>query len=271
MTTPELAGVHIVVTRPRHQAAGLCRLIEAAGGIAIAFPMLEIAPPQNPASLRAIIDRLDEFDIAIFISANAVHQGLDLIARHRHLPPHLQLAAVGRATAQALEQRGITVQIAPPQRFDSEGLLEMKALQQVSGKRIVIFRGEGGREHLALTLTRRGAQVEYAECYRRIKPDVDVAPLIKRWQQGEVDIVVTTSNEGIRNLFELIGHSGKELLCNSPLVVVSAAGAALATELGMRIPPIVAAQASDEAILAAIKAWHLGARRRREGAVHGGT
>lgn len=253
-----LAGVGVLVTRPAHQAGRLCALIEAAGGRALRFPVLEILDPLDSGPLLALIGRLDEFDVAIFISANAVNKAMNLITARRALPPHLKLAAIGKGSARELEHFGRPADICPRERFDSEALLDMEEMRQVAGKRIVIFRGEGGRELLADTLRARGALVEYAEVYRRGRPNADVNELLHRWARGEIQVITVTSNESLRNLFDMVGKLGQQWLRKTPLVVVSERGAVLARELGFKQPPIVAAEAGDEALIEAITAWRQG-------------
>lgn len=262
MAAPEaraLAGVRVLVTRPQHQAGHLAELIEHDGGTAVVFPVIDIAPPQDTAALARIVERIDEFDFAVFISPNAAARAMNLLrARRAALPPHLRVAAVGRASARELERFGVGPVLAPRERFDSEALLELPEFQDLRGKRVVIFRGEGGRELLAETLGARGAQVEYAECYRRVRPDADVGPLLERWARKEIDVVVVTSVEGLRNLFDMLGKLGSQWLLKTPLVVVSERMAQAARELGFRDAPRVAASAADEAVLAALRAWRAG-------------
>jgi len=251
-----LQGVRVLVTRPREQADNLARLIEAEGGETIRFPVVEIAEPQDTQALLAIIDRLDEFAIAIFISPNAVNRAMNLIlARRGGLPPGLRVACVGRGSARELKHFGIEDVIVPSGRFDSETLLELPALQAVAGTRIVIFRGEGGRELLGDTLTARGAVIQYAECYRRTRPTADTTPLLRRWARGEVDIVTVTSVDGLHNLYDMLGKAGQSWLIRTPIVVVSDRMAAVCRELGFKVNPLVAAQAADEAMVEAVKAW----------------
>jgi uroporphyrinogen-III synthase len=230
-------------------------LIEAEGGRALCFPVLEILDPHDPAPFLALIDRLEQFDIAIFISANAVSRAMSGILARRPLPPGLKLATVGKGSARELERLGYRVDICPPKKFNSEALLELPELQAVAGKRVVIFRGEGGRELLADTLKARGAQVEYAEVYRRTPPNTDTTELMRHWVRGEIDLVIVTSNEGLRNLFDMVGKLGQQWLRSSQLVVISERTAELAKELGFKHPPILAEEASDEAIIEAIRRW----------------
>lgn len=252
-----LAGVGVLVTRPRDQAEPLCRLIEQAGGTAIRFPALEIAPPHDIEALDRIIDRLESYDLAIFISPNAVNRALNRVrSRGRRWPEGLTVACVGRGSARELEHFGIQNPIVPPARFDSEALLELPPLQDVAGKRVLILRGDGGRELLGETLKARGAAlVEYAECYRRVKPAADVGVLLKRWARGEIHVVTLTSVEVLRNLYDMLGKLGAHWLVKTPVVVATERIAAACRELGFKHPPFVAAQASDEALFAALVAW----------------
>jgi uroporphyrinogen-III synthase len=256
--SPSLAGVRVLVTRPREQAENLARLIEARGGEAIRFPVIEIAEPRDPRALLAVIDRLKDFALAIFISPNAVKRAMNLIRARGGLPSGLRVACVGRGSARELQHFGVDKVIVPPDRFDSEALLELPELQQVAGKRIVIFRGDGGRELLGDTLRARGAEIEYAECYRRLRPDTDATPLRHRWARGEIDIVSVTSVDGLRNLFNMLGKDGQPWLIRTPIVVVSERMAQVCRELGFTTGPRLAATAGDEAILEAIQTWRDG-------------
>ncbi len=227
-----LAGRGIVVTRPASQAAPLAAMIRAAGGRPILFPVLEILDTADIAPLNAAADGLDRFDLAIFISPNAVLRAMNQIVARRSWPPGLRAAVVGKGSARELKRFGITDVIAPARAFDSEGLLALPELQQVAGRRVVIFRGDGGRELLGDTLVARGADVEYVECYRRARPRADAAPLLRAWARNEVDAVTVTSSEGLRNLFEMVGRLGQSWLRRTPLLAPHPRIAAAARELG---------------------------------------
>ncbi len=251
----DLTGVRVLVTRPAPQAGPLAQLIREAGGVARLFPVVEIVDPEDSRPLNRIVDRLDHIDLAIFISPNAVNRALHHILSRRTLPTSLRLACVGRGSARELKRLGYTDVIAPLGRADSEALLALPALQPVAGKKIVIFRGDGGRETLGDTLTARGASVEYVECYRRIRPEIDAASLIDDWQRGGVDIVSVTSTQGLKNLSALLGDAGRACLLSTPIVVLSERTARTCRELGFITEPMVTADASDAAIVEAIQAW----------------
>lgn len=251
--TSTLAGLHVLVTRPAHQAQGLCALIEAAGATAVRFPTIEIAPPTNPAALTDVIAALSTFDLAVFVSPNAVVRALAAIG-NAALPPTLAIACVGTGSARALAEHGIT-DVLVPTRADSEGLLELAPLQHMQHKRVAIFRGEGGRALLGEQLRERGAQVVYAECYRRVRPQTDTSALTRRFLQQRIDIVTTTSADALRNLHDMIETPAAALLARTPMVVVSERLREFAEELGLQGPVVVASSPSDDDIVAAIRAW----------------
>jgi len=253
--TAPLQGVGVLVTRPAHQADSLCELIRQQGGTAIRFPVLEIRPPADPQKLTQVVDSLEEFDWAVFISANAVNRTLEHILGTRDWPKPVRIAVIGKRSAEELGRFGLTADLFPQQKFNSEALLALPDMQEVSGQRIVIFRGNGGREILADTLRKRGARVEYVEAYRRARPHADNAELLQRWRQGLVNIVSVNSAESLRNLVEMLGKAEESLLTATPLLVVSKRMLALAEELGFQYPPLVAENATDKAVLDALLAW----------------
>jgi uncharacterized protein HemX/uroporphyrinogen-III synthase len=204
-----LEGRGIVITRPAAKAGELASLIEAQGARALRFPAIEI---QEIPDWQ--IPALESFDLAVFVSPSAVHKVFERIPKW---PQGLRTAVVGGGTRRELERRGLADVLAPESGGDSEALLALPAMQEVSGKRVVIFRGEGGRELLGEALTARGAQVTYAECYRRVLPQAETGPLLEAWQRGEVHAVTVSSAEGLDNLVELLGAAGRPYLVRTPL------------------------------------------------------
>ena len=191
----------IVITRPEHQAAALIATLEADGAKVIAFPLLEIVEPADPALLRQQLAGLEYYDLAIFISPNAVERMLSYVDAARFST--LKVAAVGKKTASSLRKEGIAVDYFPQQTFNSEALLVLEGLRQVKGQRIAIFRGEGGRDMLRDTLLARGAQVDYINVYARRCPVDDIEVLKQHHQRGKLDIIVLTSGESLDHLLRL--------------------------------------------------------------------
>lgn len=247
-----LSGCGILVTRPAAQADDFCNLLAGDGAEVIRFPVLEILAPSDPTNLRAVLDQLESFDIAVFISPNAVQRVLNLALADRAWPEGTQIAAIGNRTAKELKGFGLNVDIAPPRRFDSEALLDLPAMQDVTGKRVVIFRGDGGRELLGDTLTARGAEVTFAEAYRRGRPEGDTNALMYAFSRDQIDIITITSGEGLRNLYEMVGKLGRMWLRKTPLVVGSERIGEIAQELGFKAAVEIAEDPTDAAMRAAV-------------------
>ncbi|GAB4350099.1 MAG: uroporphyrinogen-III synthase [Gammaproteobacteria bacterium] len=253
--TDRLRGCRVLVTRPTHQSAGLAQAIEALGGKALLLPTLEIRPT-DPETVAAQLEVPGEIDYLIFISPNAVQWGVPILRRAGRLPPPRRIAAVGKATAKALEAAGCPAAIVPESGADSEALLAHPALRGVAGKEVLIVRGEGGRELLAETLRARGATVAYAEVYRRVVPEAGGDRLARWLADGEIDIVTATSAAGLENLLQMVPPERADQLRALPLVVVSDRMLQLASATGFTGPVEVAEGAGDLAVTeAACRLW----------------
>ncbi|HXN15223.1 MAG TPA: uroporphyrinogen-III synthase [Usitatibacter sp.] len=216
-----LAGVGVVITRPRAAAEALAAPLARAGARVFVFPALAIEDLPPSDTLEAALARLPECSLAIFVSAHAVEKGLAAAKRHGAWPKSTRVAAIGEATAQALRNSGFDAVISPHERHDSEALLARAELQprRVAGEDITVFRGAGGLERLKEVLEERGAKVRYAECYRRVRPKSDPQPLLAAWSRGQVHAVSVLSAETLENFVAMIGAEGCERLAASALVV----------------------------------------------------
>lgn len=238
----KLAGRRILVTRPSHQAAGLVRAIATAGGVPLLYPLLQIAPSADPTALAAQLAQLNAVQWCIFVSPNAVEYGLTAL-RQAKLSLHGQVVAVGAGTARALADHGVTEVLQPAEHFDSEGVLALPTLQHMTGQRVLIFRGNGGRELLGDTLRARGATVAYAECYQRSLP----AQLGVKW--ADVDAITVTSSEALNHLITLMPTCAYSL----PLFVPHPRIAALAQQQGWQRVHVTAS--GDAGLLQGLQDW----------------
>ncbi|WP_456406157.1 uroporphyrinogen-III synthase [Thiolapillus sp.] len=226
-----LRGLSVLVTRPADQADKLCEMIEAAHGRPLRFPAMEIVATDDPRQARQLLHTIAPGNLLIFVSVNAVKHAFPLLPDE--LPLDLQIAAIGEATAAALEERGLPATLAPERRFDSEGLLALEALADMQNRKVIIVRGKGGRELLKQELEKRGAQVVYAEVYARRQPARSADNLVRGWNQM-VGAVTVTSSEMLDNLLQMLGEDGAALLRSTPLVVLSERTAEHAFGLGCR-------------------------------------
>lgn len=211
-----LQGARIVITRPARQAAGLAQQIAALGGKPVMFPAIVILPPADRSALERVQRDLAQYDYAVFVSANAVEYG---VGDPASWPARLVALAPGPGTATALAAVGVGAVRIPATTMDSEGLLALPELADVAGKRIVIYRGSGGRDLLGRSLSKRGAQVDYVECYLRAKPRGDFGAMAAAWRGGEIDALTLTSSEGLDNLWELFDDVSRPSIAATPTFV----------------------------------------------------
>lgn len=244
-----LAGLGILVTRPARQAGGFAEKLAALGAAPVVFPAIAILPPTDPEPLARVHAALADYDIAVFVSANAVEYGAP---DTRRWPPKLAAFAPGPGTAEALAAVGIGGARVPTTTFDSEGLLELPELSAVDGKRIVIFRGDGGREHLGDTLRARGATVDYVACYRRAAPQSGLAGLAEAFRAGRIDAVTITSSEGMDNLWTLADDALRAAWRKVPTFVPHPRIAARARALGL---PAIETAGGDAGLVAGLLEW----------------
>lgn len=248
------AGARVLVTRPQGQAENLCELIRAQGGEPILFPVLAISPVEPVIPYQTVIDAVNNSQWVIFVSANAVRfacadQANDALP----ISDKVRVAALGKATAAALKTIDWPVHLLPESGFNSEALLAAESLQQVKDQKVLIIRGQGGREKLAKMLVQRGAQVDYLEVYRRTKPQLDKQAVNQALVENDLDVIVLTSAEALQNLLDMAGKNIAKVLNSIPLVVISDRIKKMADKQGFsRI--LVADEPDDTAIVKTIKA-----------------
>jgi uroporphyrinogen-III synthase len=249
-----LEDLGVLVTRPEAQAAPLARRLAAAGARVYRLPAIELRPRDDLAAQRAALGPIDRFHWIVFVSANAVRFGVRLLDERRDL----RLAAVGPATAAALNHAGFRVALVPSGGYGSESLLASPEFGHVQGQRILIVRGDAGRELLAEELGTRGAEVSYAEVYeRRCARPVPgaVAAVEAEWSRGAIDIVTATSPELLKCLYEILSPAGRSLLASTALLAGSERIAALARQIGLKGPLVLAAQPDDDGLVDALLRW----------------
>ena len=248
-----LVGRRIVVTRPEDQAAGLCEGIVRQGGEAVRFPVIGIAPVTDTSEMQALCDRLDRFDLAFFVSSNAVRHALSFVLARRAWPSSLRVATVGAASARALRENGFENVIAPETGFDSESVIALPEFraEALRGKRLVIFRGDGGRDMLRDHARRHAAEVATVAAYRRYRPEADTAALECEARSGRLDALVFTSSEGVGNFCDLFKDmSSFDCMRALPVFAPHRRIASAARDRGFS--KVVECAPGDDAILAAL-------------------
>ena len=234
----------VLATRPMTQLDELSARLEQAGFSPLPMPLIEIIAddldtPRNPALRGKLLD-LDRYTHVIFVSRQAARIGIDMIDQlWPQLPVGIKWFSIGKGTANEL--RLLDIESITNQGVDSESLLLDPNLQEMSGERVLIIKGDGGRTLLTDTLTKRGASVETLNLYQRTMPTyTDEA--INHLCSVTIDAILITSGEAIQNLAKLSDQLG--LFANTLIIVPSKRVAKIGFELGFT--DIMVAKGADD-------------------------
>lgn len=257
-----LNGLGVLVTRPAHQADGLCRTVEQAGGRAVRLPLLSI---DAPADAQAVADRLQagrDDDLWIFTSPNAVAWAARLYPPDDGRRWPSTLAAAGGGTAAALRALGGGKVLLPPQRDGAAGLLALPELQRPAGLKLLIVSGERPLSLLADGLRQRGSPADTVVVYRRHPlrhPPEQVTQAL-----AAADAAVISSGESLHQLCDLTPPMARERLLALQLAVPSARVLELARQLGFHPPPLLPDRVGDEGFTQALIRWRLAIEQESE-------
>jgi uroporphyrinogen-III synthase len=204
----------VVITRPRQQAEPLARGVAALGRTPVLLPLLEISPLEDDGGLRTALAGLASYALVAFVSPNAIEAAFAHIA---HWPQGVDIAVVGEGSRAALAKYGVVegkVRIHCPQdpaHSDSEHLLRVLDLAQLAGRRVLVVRGEGGRELMPDALRGAGAAVETVAAYRRAVPSLtpELATRLRGLLLDPNDWIITSS-EALRGLVSLVDRLDAE-------------------------------------------------------------
>ncbi len=243
-----LDNITVLVTRPEHQAEAFCEMVESAAGHVVRFPVIEIK--EIPLDEQSKVLLQETTDCMIFISANAVRLGVPAVEQTN--PKRFEqsrIMAIGKATAKQLEEQGMNVDLVPPSPYNSEALLGMPEIKDVSGKTFTVIKGKGGRRHLMEQLRLRGGYVNEIDIYVRTKPKARNTPLTDLMSKDNV-VVSVTSVKGLHHLFEMASEEQSNWLkANAQFLVPGNRVAEAVRDLHIKHAPLVAENATDAVML----------------------
>ena len=248
-----MKGWRLLLTRPAEESQALARTLAQEGIFSSSLPLLDIQPLPVSEENRSIIYNLAAYCAVIVVSKPAARLGLEMVDEVWPQPPMQEWFAVGAATAQILDDYGLRV-FYPEQGDDSEALVALPQLQAaISGydPKVLIMRGEDGREWLAEHLREQGVAVDYLPLYRRSLPQYPAFVLPQRVDAERLNGLVVSSGQGFEHLRELAGDAWPQL-ARLPLFVPSPRVAELAREAGAQ-SVVDCRGASAAALLAALR------------------
>ncbi|MCK3837051.1 uroporphyrinogen-III synthase [Pseudomonas synxantha] len=209
----------VLLTRPAEESTALAALLSQAGIYSSCLPLLETQALAVTAEQQAVFDALQRYCAVIVVSKPAARLALQRLG---NAVPPMPWFSVGAATAQILAGHGLDVHY-PATGDDSEALLQLPALREAiarPGAKVLILRGQGGRELLAERLREQGASVDYLELYRRFLPVYETGALMQRIRFERLNGLVVSSGQGFLHLQALAGTDWPQV-AQLPLFVPS--------------------------------------------------
>lgn len=254
-----LKGKKILLTRSREQASELSATIEALGGIAIHFPVIEIVAPEASETIAKIdhaLRELDSYNWILFTSVNGVEYFLQHMLRLglQMTEIHARIAAVGPKTAESLWKSGLVAKV-PPSFYQAEGLFAAIQSEIHTGDRILIPTSNLARTYLQEELSHIGAQVTRIHVYENRLYKNGGSEVLKLLNDEEIDMITLTSSSTARNLFTVLQSLGAAdplaLLRKTRVFCIGHKTAETVIELGIN-EPVIAQQATTEHLIAAM-------------------
>lgn len=258
-TTPHnaLSGRHIIITRPREQADDFALQLEAAGARVTIMPTIKIAPLETWADVDDCVNRLASFDWIVFTSVNGVRafaRRLDALHATWDRRGRARIAAIGPATATALEEQGVTVDMMPTE-YVAEAVAD--GLGNVAGQHILLLRADIARRTLAEDLRLRGAEVEEVAVYRTVSVPAEEMDLAFLLSTDRPDAITFTSSSTVRGFIDSVtkaGYEPRHALHDIALAAIGPITATTLREYGLE-PVIVAEEYTTQGILQALRGF----------------
>ncbi len=236
--TKPLFGRGIVITRPEAQAEGFGEMLRLAGARVIPFPVIRVAPPETWEKLDEALGRIEDYRWIVFTSANGVaffFRRLRELGRDIRDLKGIRIAAIGPATAAAVEALGIRVDLVP-EEFVSEGVVKAFAGEDLAGSRVLLPRAAEARDVIPEGLAALGARCDIATTYRTVRSDRTASELEPLFADGKVDAITFTSPSTVKNFLGNHGAgfpppAGVRIACIGPVTAAAARKAGLPVDI----------------------------------------
>ncbi len=246
-------GKRVLITRARHQAAMLTRLLYERGARPILLPTIDIQAAASFAEIDRAIANISHYHWLVFTSVNGVDaffRRLGELKQDSRALTKLKIGAIGTATAKALEKRGIIPDYVP-EVYTSAGFVAGLSRRQIAGQRFLLLRADIADKELPEGMRQLGAEVEAVTAYRTVPASDIVAPAREMLASGEIDVVAFTSSSTVSNLVAALGEE-KSLLSKAKIACIGPKTAETALKNGLSAD-IVAAEHTIPGLVAAME------------------
>ncbi len=240
----------VLIMRPDQQGKQLADMLNKAGIANIHLPFFSISAGRELNELPNKINQLKSSDYVLCVSKSAVKFATEtLLATGFHWREDLYYFAVGQSTAEYFANHGEIAVHYPFNQENSEGVLNLPAMQNLTDKNILILRGNGGREHFSEQAKLRGATINVVECYQRLPMEYNDEEQIDLWKRSGINCVLVTSAEILNSLVDFVPVREQAWLKSCQFVTISRRIANLAVAVGWQKENIIISPKVDNATL----------------------
>lgn len=225
--------MNVLVTRPDERGQELVEMLSASHIFAIHQPLFSLEAGNELAQLPSVMARLNSGDYVFAVSKQAVDFATKVLADTGfHYRSDLHYLAVGKRSAAYFSSNAEQPVCYPILSENSEGILALPEMQELTNKNLLILRADSGRDLIAEVATLRGAKVQYLECYRRHYFSEDIPEKLSLSKRAGIDTIIVTSGDILTTLYEKVAEDDREWLLQTRLIVVSQRIAELASQFG---------------------------------------
>jgi uroporphyrinogen III methyltransferase / synthase len=239
-----LFGKRVLVTRARNQSSELAEMIDELGGEPVEFPVIQIRPPVRPEQVQRLdeaFERLSDYDWVVFTSVNGVEyffrhlreRGKDIRALHK-----ARIATVGPKTSEALAERGLIAD-QHPDKYQAEDLLELLKQEVKPGQRMLLPRGDKGRDLIPVELGKLGLEITDLDVYETVACSDFAEDIMDMLKDGAIHMVTFASSSTVTNLLGVLREAGEpdpvQLLQGVETVCIGEVTAATARREGLEV------------------------------------
>ena len=252
-----LFGKSVVITRAKEQADSFIQLLEERGAEPFLYPTIQTVPPEDWNPLDQALEHLSGYDGILFTSVNGVHffsQRLRDKDKDIRELKGVKVYAIGPKTAAAVRELNIRVDTVP-EDFVAESLIESMGRENVEGKKFLLPRAAVAREVLPETLREMGATIDIVPAYRTVAPKNPDPDLLKRLEEGVINVITFTSSSTVNNFMDRLGAEHHAMLKQTTIACIGPITQKTAEDHGLKVS-IVPDQYTVDALVDAIEAFY---------------
>lgn len=250
-----LFGKRVLVTRSKHQASALSRLLSQHGAQPVEMPLIDIQAVTDTSQLDRAITELDNYNWIIFSSVNGVEtffRRLNSLKLDSRALSNLKVIAVGLTTAGALESRGIVPDYLPGVHT-GQGIIDMLSRLNITGQKFLLPRADIADNELSDGISKLGGMVDDIAVYHTVPATGSASQARQILLNGNIDVITFASSSTVDNLMTAL-NSEPQTVKSAKIACIGPKTAEMAARAGLTVD-ILAGEPTIPGLVAAIEQY----------------